>query len=114
MISAWATAIGKEADATDEDHFSPAEEAAFEAAMNAINEEAMEELAKTQPLDSISVEEFLAEADRLWSAEPGRHALKERSLARRARTDDKMAQWRGDIQQRVLKLAAPALERQGD
>lgn len=113
VISAWASAIYKEADAADEDRFSPEEEAAFETAMNAINEEAMEALAKTQPLDQIDVDEFLAEAERLWSADPVRRALKERSIARRERTKAKMAQWRAHVQQHILALSAPALERQG-
>ncbi len=113
VISAWASAIDKEADAADEDRFSEEEEAAFAAAMNAINEQAMGELAKRQSLETIDVDEFLAEAERLWSAEPERRALKERSIARRERTKAKMAQWRAHVQQHILALAAPALERQG-
>lgn len=105
VITAWSAAINIEADASDEDCFSDAENETFQTEMNKINEEAMEALSEKQSLDDISVEEFLAEVERLWAADPERHALKARSMALRARSNAKMAAWRAAIQQQVLDLA---------
>lgn len=108
VITAWSAAVNIEADASDEDCFSDAENETFQTEMNKINEEAMEALSEKQSLDSISVEEFLAEVERLWAADPARHALKQRSMALRARSNAKMAVWRAAIQQQVLDLATAA------
>ncbi|MQP68567.1 hypothetical protein GE253_24940 [Niveispirillum sp. SYP-B3756] len=108
VITAWSAAVNIEADASDEDCFSDAENETFQAEMNKINEEAMEALSETQSLDSIGVEAFLAEVERVWAADPVRNALKQRSMARRARSNAKMAVWRAAIQQQVLDLAAAA------
>ena len=105
VMTAWASAVSAEADASDEDCFSAEENAAFETAMNKINEEAMEALSRRQSIDSIDIEDFLAEADKIWTADPARNALKVRSIARRERTNAKMAAWRAAIQRRVLELA---------
>ncbi|SNS67426.1 MULTISPECIES: hypothetical protein [unclassified Azospirillum] len=108
VITAWSAAVNIEADASDEDCFSDAENETFQTEMNKINEEAMEALSEKQSLDSIGVEEFLAEVERLWAADPARHALKQRSMARRTRSNAKMAAWRAAIQQQVLDLATAA------
>lgn len=108
VITAWSAAVNIEADASDEDCFSDAENETFQTEMNKINEEAMESLSEKQSLDSIGVEEFLAEVERLWAADPARHALKQRSMARRTRSNAKMAAWRAAIQQQVLALATAA------
>jgi len=105
VMTAWASAVNVEADATDEDCFSAEENAAFEAAMNRINEETMATLSQRQSIESISVEDFLAEAEKIWAADPVGHALKVRSIARRERTNAKMAAWRAASQRRVLDLA---------
>ncbi|EGY01975.1 hypothetical protein AZA_05995 [Nitrospirillum viridazoti Y2] len=112
VITAWSAAINIEADASDEDCFSDAENETFQMEMNNINEEAMEALSEKQSLDSIGVEEFLAEVERLWAANPVRNALKRRSTALRARSNAKMAVWRAAIQQRVLDLASASFRSQ--
>ena len=105
VMTAWASAVSAEADASDEDCFSAEENAAFETAMNKINEEAMEALSQRQSIDSVSVEDFLAEAEKIWAADPAKNALRVRSIARRERTNAKMAAWRAAVQRRVLELA---------
>lgn len=105
VMTAWASAVNVEADASDEDCFSAEENATFETEMNKINEEAMEALSQTQSLESINIEDFLTEFEKIWAADPARNALKARSIARRGRSNAKMAVWRAAIQQQVLELA---------
>ncbi len=105
VMTAWAAAVNAEADASDEDCFTAEESATFKSEMDKINEEAMEALSQKQSLESISVEDFLAEAEAIWAADPVRAALKSRSIARRERSNAKMAAWRAAMQQRVLDLA---------
>lgn len=105
VMSAWSSAVNVEADASDEDCFSAEESATFDTAMNKINEEAMEALSQKQSIESVSLEDFLAEAERIWAADPATHALRVRSIARRERTNARMAVWRAAIQRRVLELA---------
>lgn len=109
VMTAWDSGISAEADAADEDCFSAEESAAFETEINKINEEAMEVLSQRQSIESVSIEDFLFEAEKIWAADPGRNALKIRSIARRERTNAKMAAWRGAIQRRVLELAEASL-----
>ena len=109
VMTAWASALNLEADASDEDCFSAEESATFEIEMNKINEEAMEALSQEQSLESVGVEDFVAEVERIWGADPARKALRVRSIARRERTNAKMALWRAAIQRRVLELAATSL-----
>jgi hypothetical protein len=104
-MTAWAAGVNVEADASDEDRFSTEENAIFETEMNKINEEAMEALAQKQSIESVSVEDFLAEVDKIWAVDPARNALRVRSIARRERSNAKMADWRAAIQQRVLAIA---------
>jgi hypothetical protein len=106
VVTAWASAVNAEADASDEDCFSAEENAAFETAMNEINGQTMDALSQRQPIESVKIEDFLAEAEKIWAAHPPSNALKVRSIARRARTNAKMAAWRAAIQRRVLELAA--------
>ena len=109
VMTAWASAVEGEADASDEDCFSAEESATFETEMNKISEEAMEALSQRQSIESVSVEDFLAEVEKIWAADPVRNALKGRSIARRERTNAKMAAWRAAIQRRVLDLAEASL-----
>jgi len=105
VVTAWSSAVNVEADASDEDCFSAEESATFEAEMNKISEEAMEALAQKQSIESVTVEDFLAEVDKFWAADPARNALRVRSKARRERSNAKMAAWRAAIQRRVIELA---------
>ena len=109
VMTAWASGVNVEADASDEDCFSAEESAIFEKEMNKINEEAMEALSQKQSIESVSVEDFLAEADKIWAADPARNALRVRSTARRERSNAKMAAWRAAIQQRVLEITNASL-----
>ena len=109
VMTAWASGVNVEADASDEDSFSAEEDTTFKTEMNKINEEAMEALSQKQSIESISVEDFLAEAERIWAADPARNALKVRSIARRERSNAKMAAWRAAIQQRVLEITNASL-----
>jgi hypothetical protein len=109
VISAWSAAVNLEADASDEDCFTAEESATFETEMNKVNEEAMDALAQGQSVESIGVEDFMAEVEKLWRADPVRHALKQRSVARRQRSNAKVAAWRQSIQRRMLDLAHATL-----
>jgi len=112
VMTAWSSAVNVEADAFDEDCFSAEESATFETEMNKINEEAMEALAQKQSIESVTVEDFLAEVDKVWAADPARNALRVRSKARRERSNAKMAAWRAAIQRRVLEIANASLSAQ--
>lgn len=105
VMRAWTSSIDVEADAADEDRFSDAEDAAFKAAMERINEEAVAIISDQESDDDVNYEAFLAEVARRWAADPVTHALQTRSLARRDRTRAKLAQWRAAIQRKVLELA---------
>lgn len=105
VMTVWASAVNVEADASDEDRFSAEESATFETEMNKINEEAMKALSQKQSIESVSIEDFLAEVEKIWAADPARNSLKVRSIAKRERSNAKMAGWRADIQRRVLELA---------
>ena len=98
VIVAWTSLIDGEADASDEDRFSEEEEQAFRATMDRINEEAMQGLMDGQGDGDIRYDDFLAEVDRHWAADPVAYALKTRSLARRARCNARVAQWRTSVQ----------------
>lgn len=105
VMTAWQTAITSEADASDEDQFTAEEHEAFNAAMNRINGEVMAALTNPETDEAGSIEEFLEEASRRWAADPVTQSLKTRSIARRARTETKVARWRAAIQRAVIELA---------
>ena len=109
VMTAWAAGVNVDADASDEDCFSTEESATFEMEMNKISEEAMEVLSQKQSIESVGVEDFLAEVDKIWAADPARNALRVRSKARRERSNAKMAAWRAAIQRRVLEIASASL-----
>ena len=109
VMIAWASGVNVEADESDEDCFSTEESATFETEMNKINEEAMEALSQKQSLEAVSVEDFVAEVEKIWAADPARNALRARSTARRERSNAKMAAWRAAIQRRILELANASL-----
>ncbi|MEP7350315.1 MAG: hypothetical protein ABI668_10260 [Sphingorhabdus sp.] len=109
VMTAWTYGVNDEADASDEDCFNAEESATFETEMNKINEEAMEVLSQKQSIESVNVEDFLAEVEKIWAADPARNALSVRSIARRERSNAKMAAWRAAIQRRVLQIADASL-----
>ncbi|MDO7834637.1 hypothetical protein Q4610_06220 [Sphingobium sp. HBC34] len=109
VMTAWASGVNIEADASDEDCFSAEENATFETEMNRISGEAMEALSQKQSIDNIDVEDFLAEVDKIWAANPAQNALRLRAQARRERSNAKMAAWRAAIQRRVLEIANASL-----
>jgi hypothetical protein len=104
VMSAWLRAVTLEADASDEDQFTDEENVAFNAAMNRINDEATAVIANLET-DEASLEEFLEETSRRWAADPVAQSLKIRSIARRARSNTKVALWRAAIQRAVMELA---------
>jgi hypothetical protein len=73
--------------------------------MDRINEEAIQGFMDAHPGEDISYDDFLAEVDKHWAADPVAHGLKLRSVARRARTNARMAQWRAAIQTDLLECA---------
>jgi len=104
VMSAWLRAVTFEADATDEDQFTDEENVAFNAAMSRINDEAMAALDNLETDEAGSIEEFLEDTSRRWAADPAAQSLKTRSIARRARINTKVAQWRAAIQRAVMEL----------
>jgi hypothetical protein len=105
VMSAWLKAVTSEADESDEDQFTDEENEAFSAAMNRINAEVAAALINPETDEAGTLEEFLEEAARRWAADPAAHSLKTRSIARRARTNTKVALWRASIQRAVMDLA---------
>ena len=105
VMVTWISLVDSEADASDEDCFSDEENKAFRAAIDRINEEAMQGLTDQQPGEDFSYDDFLAEVDKHWAADPVAYGLKSRSVARRARTNAKMAQWRAAIHSDLLERA---------
>ncbi len=105
VMSAWRTAVTVEADASDEDQVTDDENKIFNAAMNRINGEAMAAITNLETGEAGSLEELLEEASKRWAADPVAQPLKTRSIARRARSNAKVALWRAAIQRTVLDLA---------
>lgn len=98
----WTRQVTTEAEAADEDPFTPAESALFQSTMDRINEEAFAVLQGAHGDDDPSYEAFLAEVNRLWAADEAASGLKVRSLARQARVKARLARWRAAVQQGVL------------
>ncbi len=105
VMVAWSAMIDADAEASDEDCFSEEETQTFIALMDRFNEEAMQVLMDGQGDDDIDYEDFLAEVDKRWAADPVAQALRSRSLARRDRTAAKVAQWRGAVQAYLVDQA---------
>jgi len=105
VMSAWRTAVTVEADASDEDQFTDDENEIFNAAMNRINGEAMAAITNLETDEAGSLEEFLEEASKRWAADPVAQLLKTRSIARRTRSNTRVALWRAAIQRTMLDLA---------
>ena len=105
VMTAWQRAVTSEADASAEDQFTDAENEAFNAAMNRIHGEVAAAITNLETDEAGSIEAFLEEASRRWAADPVTQSLKTRSIARRARTETKVARWRAAIQRAVIELA---------
>src|SRR6185503_4636921 len=73
-------------------------------AMNRINGEAAAAI-NLETDEAGTLEEFLEEASRRWAADPVAQSLKIRSIARRTRSNTKVALWRAAIQRGVMELA---------
>ncbi|KAB8043391.1 hypothetical protein [Janthinobacterium aquaticum] len=101
VMRAWNAQLSEEAETADDDRFTEAEVAFFQAAMDRINEESFIALGMDGDGDP-DYEEFLAEMNRRWDADPATHAIRERALARQARVRGKLAIWRAAMQQQVL------------
>tara|TARA_A100001391_G_scaffold205464_1_gene207490 strand:+ start:26025 stop:26969 length:945 start_codon:yes stop_codon:yes gene_type:complete len=105
VMVAWSAMIDADAEASDEDCFSEEESQTFAALIDRFNEEAMQALMDGEGDEELDYEDFLAEVDKHWEADPVARSLRERSLARRARTAAKVAQWRGAVQAYLVEHA---------
>lgn len=105
VMSAWRIAVTLEADASDEDQFTDEENETFNATMNRINGEVIAAISSPGTDEAGSIEEFLEETSKRWAADPVAQSLKTRSIARRTRSDARVALWRTAIQRAVMELA---------
>lgn len=106
VMRAWTAQLSTEAEATDEDVFTQAETTFFKSTMDRINGETFSALNMVNGDGDPSYDEFLAEADKRWAADPAAQAIKERSVARQARIKARLAVWRAGMQQKMLDDAA--------
>lgn len=106
VMRAWSAQLSAEAEAADEDQFTEIEASLFKSTMERISGESLAALNMLDGDGDPSYDEFLAEVNRRWAADPVTQALKERSLARQARIKVRLALWRAGVQQKMLDDAA--------
>ncbi|MGV7208761.1 hypothetical protein ACLB1G_12985 [Oxalobacteraceae bacterium A2-2] len=106
VMRAWSAQLSAEAEAGDQDPFTEAEAALFQSAMDRINGETFAALNMVDGDGDPSYDEFLAEVNRRWAADPAASALRQRALARQARVRAALARWRAVLRQAVLDDAA--------
>ncbi len=109
VMRAWTAQLSVEAEASDEDPFTEAEASFFKSAMDRISGESLTALNMLDGDGDPSYEEFLAEVNKRWAADPVTLALKERSVARQARIKARLALWQTEMQQKMLDDAATLL-----
>lgn len=106
VMRAWSARLSAEAEAADEDRFSEAETAFFQATMDRINSETFSALGMVDGAGDPDYAEFLEEVNQRWAADPDARAIRERAVARQGRVNARLAVWRVALRQKMLDEAA--------